>query len=130
MDGLPVLPLIKLPSSWPTVVTATVAMLGLALIDLACAFAAKQWVTTRSGSALTVGLVTALMLFWVFASALQYAEMAVITLGWIVLLQVGVLLLDELKYGVHHPPRTWAVVVMVMIAQGYLVCFPGGAGAG
>lgn len=125
MNGVDVVPLIKLPSTWPTVVTATVAMLALALIDLACAYAAKQWVTTHSGTALLAGIASALLLFWVFASALQYAEMAVVTLGWIVLLQVGVLLLDEIKYGVHHPPRTWAVVASVMVAQGYLVCFPG-----
>lgn len=127
---LAMVPFIKLPQSWPTAVTATVATVALAVIDLACAYAAKQWVTTRSAGALGGGVVAALLLFWVFASALQYAEMAVVTLGWIVLLQVGVLALDELKYGVHHPPRTWLVVLIVMLAQGYLICFPGSAEAG
>ena len=43
------------------------------------------------------------------------------TLGWIVLLQVGVVLLDRFHYGTPLPAGAWVAIVVVMAAQGYLV---------
>ena len=44
------------------------------------------------------------LLFYVYASSLQYAELATVTMGWIVLLQVGLLVLDHVRYDVSLPP--------------------------
>ena len=121
VTAMDVVPMLKLPSTWPFVLNATIAMAGLAALDLVGAYAAKEWMLHRSASMLGLGMVSMVLLFWVYASALQFAELAVVTFGWIVLLQLGVLVLDQVKYGVHHPPRTWMVVGIMMAAQGYLV---------
>ena len=43
MAMLDALPLLKLPSSWPLPVVATLRMAALAALDLVGAFAAKEW---------------------------------------------------------------------------------------
>lgn len=121
MRAAELFPLIRVPSSWPFVVTAACAMLALATLDLLGAYAAKQWSTGRSPVMLAVGLTSFAVLFWVYASALQYAELAIVTLGWIVLLQVGLLLLDRLHYGIHLAPGKWAAIVVILAAQAYLL---------
>ena len=82
------MPLMKAPDSWPLPVTAVVAMAALAGLDLVGAYAAKEWAATRATAMLLLGLGAFVVLFWVYASALQYAELALVTLGWIVVLQV------------------------------------------
>ena len=103
MTALDVVPMLRLPSSWPLVVNATVAMAALAVIDLVAAYAAKEWVLHRASSMLALGVVSMVLLFWVYASALQFAELSVVTFGWIVILQVGVVLLDRYRYGTEMP---------------------------
>ena len=51
-----------------------------------------------------VGVALFVLLFYVYASSLQYAELTLVTLGWIVLLQVGVCLLDRFRYGQAFGP--------------------------
>ncbi|MBK6887629.1 MAG: hypothetical protein IPH03_15090 [Tetrasphaera sp.] len=121
MSAMDVVPMLKLPASWPYVVSATVAMGALAALDLLGAFAAKEWMLHRSAWMGALGAASMVLLFWVYASALQFAELAVVTFGWIVLLQIGVLVLDQLRYDVHHSTRTWVAVAVMMAAQGYLV---------
>src|SRR4051812_24993442 len=91
--------LLRAPASWPEPVVAVVAMVVLALVDLAAAYAAKEAVTRRSPSWAAGGVVLFVLLFYVYASSLQYVELALVTLGWVVVLQVGVLLLDRFRYG-------------------------------
>ena len=91
MAMLDAMPLIKLPTSWPLPVVATLCMAALAGLDLVGAFAAKEWAEKQNTVALGLGALSFLVLFWVYASSLQYAELAVVTMGWIVLLQVGIL---------------------------------------
>ena len=60
MAALDVLPLIKLPSSWPVPVVATLAMAALAGLDLLGAIAAKEWAERQNVTAIALGvLVTA-----------------------------------------------------------------------
>ena len=56
------------------------------------AVAAKEWAERQNLAALAFGALSFLVLFWVYASSLRYAELAVVTMGWIVLLQVGIAL--------------------------------------
>jgi hypothetical protein len=118
--------LLRFPSSWPTPLIAGVCMLALAVLDFIGALAAAEWVARRSVTMVFIGLCAFTVLFWFYASALQYAELAVVTFGWIVFLQVGLVLLDRFRYGVQMPVGKWAAVVIILAAQAYLVLGPNG----
>ncbi len=121
MSAVDVVPLIKAPASWPPVVSATVAMLLLAGLDVVGALAAREWVRTHSIVALSGGILAMLALFWVYASALQYADLVVVTLGWIVLLQIALVGVDVFRYGTQPSGGQWVAIGIVLAAQGYLV---------
>jgi multidrug transporter EmrE-like cation transporter len=124
MAALDVLPLIKLPSSWPVPVVATLAMAALAGLDLLGAIAAKEWAERQNITAIALGVLAFVLLFWVYASSLQYAELAVVTMGWIVLLQVGIVIVDRVHFGNVLPADKIAAIVIILAAQGYLVLAP------
>ena len=46
------------------------------------------------------------------------------TIGWIVVLQVGLLLIDRFHFGVQLAPGKWLAVVVILVAQGYLLLGP------
>ena len=113
--------LLRAPASWPTPVVAAVAMLLLAAVDLAGAYVAKEAVVRRSLPWGAAGIALFVLLFYVYASSLQYAELALVTLGWVVVLQVGVLLLDHLRYGSALSADKWVAVAVILAAQAYLL---------
>ena len=123
------IPLIQLPESWPLPVVATLCMAALAGLDLLGAIAAKEWADKQNSLALGLGALAFVVLFWVYASSLQYAELAVVTMGWIVLLQVGILLVDRLHFGTTLPAGKMAAVVVILAAQGYLLLAPSATSA-
>lgn len=124
MSVLESLPLIRLPESWPLPVVATLAMASLAALDLVGAYAAKEWAEQQNTLALLLGALAFLVLFWVYASSLQYAELAVVTMGWIVLLQVGIVVIDRVHFGSVLPTDKVAAIVVILAAQGYLLLAP------
>ncbi|WP_377641866.1 hypothetical protein [Oryzobacter terrae] len=124
MAVLDQLPLIRLPEHWPLPVVATLAMAALAGLDLVGAYAAKEWAEQKNTLALVLGALAFLVLFWVYASSLQYAELAVVTMGWIVLLQVGIVLIDRLHFGATLPAGKMAAIVVILAAQAYLLLAP------
>ncbi len=126
MSTLRSLPLLSVPHSWPLPVVAVLAMAALAGLDLLGAVAAKHWAEEGSRWALAGGLASFVVLFWVYASSLRYAELAVVTMGWIVLLQVGILVVDRMHFGVALPTGKLVAVVIALAAQGYLVLGPSG----
>jgi hypothetical protein len=117
--------LLRAPDSWPQPVVATVAMILLAILDLAGAFAAKEAVERRSLGLALLGAGLFVAVFWVFMSSLRVAELAAVTFGWVVILQVGVVLLDRFRYGVIPAPGTWLAIVVLLVAQAYLILAPG-----
>ncbi|GAA2167893.1 hypothetical protein FHX52_3830 [Humibacillus xanthopallidus] len=117
--------LIKAPEAWPVPVVATLAMVLLAGLDLAGALFAKEWAENGNVRALVLGAGAFLVLFWVYASSLKYAELALVTMGWVVMLQVGLVLIDRWRYGVELPTGKWVAIGVVLVAQGYLVLAPG-----
>lgn len=129
MSGFAVFPLLRAPDSWPTWAVGACAMVALAALDIAGALAAKEWAASSRMGALLVGVGAFLVLFWVYASALQYAELALVTMGWIVVLQVALLLIDRFQYGVHLAPGKWVAVGVILVAQAYLVLGPAGVNA-
>jgi multidrug transporter EmrE-like cation transporter len=124
MGSVDFVPMIKAPSGWPLALVAVIAMLALAGLDLVGAVAAKEWAHQRSVPALVLGAVTFLTLFWVYASSLQYAELALVTMGWVAILQVGLLVIDRVRYGVELPAGKWVAVVLLLAAQAYLLLAP------
>ena len=124
MATLDAIPMLKAPDAWPTWVVGAVAMVMLAALDLVGAMAAKEWATRATLTPLVVGVTAFMALFWVYASALQYAELALVTLGWIVVLQVSLLLLDRFRYGVEMPTGKWVAVAIILAAQAYLLMAP------
>jgi hypothetical protein len=121
--------LLRAPAAWPTALVAAVAMLLLAVVDLGAAYATKEAVVRRSLPWAVAGVALFVLLFYVYASSLQYAELALVTLGWVVALQVGVLLLDQFRYGNLLSADKWVAVAVILAAQAYLLLAPSGAGA-
>jgi hypothetical protein len=119
-----VVPLIKAPEAWPVPVVATIAMVCLAGLDLVGALFAKEWAENGSIRALVLGAGAFLVLFWVYASSLKYAELSLVTMGWVVMLQVGLVLIDTWRYGVQLPTGKWVAIGVVLVAQAYLVLGP------
>jgi hypothetical protein len=52
--------------------------------------------------------------------SLRYAELSTVTIGWVVLLQVGVLALDA-RAGVHVEPSKVAVIALMLGLQAYVM---------
>ena len=61
------------------------------------------------------------VLFAVYARALRVADLSVVTIGWVVFLQVGLLLIDRFRYDLALSPPKWAAVAAILVLQGYLV---------
>lgn len=119
-----VFPLIKAPDGWPVPVVATMAMMCLAGLDIVGALFAKEWAENGSARALVLGAGAFVVLFWVYASSLRYAELALVTMGWVVMLQVGLVVIDRWRYGVELPTGKWVAIAVVLVAQAYLVLGP------
>src|SRR5262245_7229179 len=113
--------MVKFPASWPDPVIVIVCMVVLAGLDLVGAVAAAEGLARRSNLLLLLGAASFLALFWFYASSLQYAELAVVTFGWIVLLQISLILVDRLHYGISLAPGKWVAIVVILAAQAYLV---------
>ena len=64
------------------------------------------------------------LLFWVYGKSLAYAELATVTFGWIVMIQVGVMLLERFHAGNAIPPDRIAVMAAIVLLQGYLILAP------
>ena len=122
--------LIHVPESWPMPLSAALAMAVLAALDLAGAVAAKEAVERDSPLLACTGLALFVALFWVYASSLQYAELAPVTLGWIVILQIAVVILDRHLYLTPTPRGTWLAVAVMITAQAWLLLGPHPSGPG
>ena len=97
------------------------AMAALAALDLVGAVLARRYADHRSVLALIGGCVVFGALFWVYGRSLAYAELATVTFGWIVMLQIGVVLLDRVQNGVSIPPDRIAAMGAIVVLQGYLL---------
>jgi drug/metabolite transporter superfamily protein YnfA len=118
------IPILNLPQRLPMAVLLLGSAIVLAGLDIAGAMAAKEWARRGSPLWFAVGAAMFVLLFWVYASTLQYAELAVVTFGWIVILQVALLLVDRFVYGVEVHPSKWAAAGAILVLQGYLVLGP------
>ena len=67
--------LLRVPEGWPQPVIAAIAMILLAVLDLAGSLAAKEAVERRSLPLALVGAGFFVAVFWVYMSSLQVAEL-------------------------------------------------------
>ena len=104
----------------PSPARAALAMVVLASLDLAGALLARHWAAHRSVVALAGGMAVFGLLFVVYGKSLDYAALTTVTLGWLVLLQLGVMVLDRVR-GVGT--LSWhrvAAMAAVLALQAYL----------
>jgi multidrug transporter EmrE-like cation transporter len=104
--------------------TSVTAMMALALLDFVGAVFAKEWADTRQPWWFVAGLVTFMGLFVFYAASLKTAELSIVTIGWVVFLQVGLLLYERVRYGASLPPLKWVAIVLILTLQTYLVLMP------
>lgn len=96
-------------------------MVVLAGLDFAGTVFAKEWTIHRATWMLAAGVASFVALFVVLVIGLRYAEMSIVTLGWIVVLQAGVLMIDRARYGTTITLGGWVAIVLIVVLQGYLV---------
>ena len=102
-----------------SVVPVIAAMIALAGLDLIGAMFARSWADHRSIVSMVGGIVVFGLLFVVYGKSLDYVELSTVTIGWVVLLQVGVMVLDRLHGVVISTPRLGAMG-LILILQAYL----------
>lgn len=117
------------PASWHFYLLSLAAMLILAGLDFAGAIFAKAWVEDRQVTWFLAGLFAFGVLFAVYAHSLRFAELSVVTFGWIIFLQVGLLIYERLRYDVALPPAKWAAIALILVLQAYLILAPNAASA-
>lgn len=113
-----------LPPSWRFGLLVTGAMVLLAAFDFMGAVFAKEWAARGRLVFLAGGIASFVALFVVYARVLRFAELSVVTIGWIVMLQVGLVAMDRLHYGVGIHWSKWLVVVLMLGLQLYLLLGP------
>jgi hypothetical protein len=100
------------------------AIVGLAALDFVGAVLAKEWAAGRNLWLFGAGLLTFALLLAVYAISLKLAELSTVTFGWIVCLQVGLLLFERFHYGVTLPAGKWVAIAVILALQAYLVLSP------
>lgn len=110
--------------SWKFYLVTFAAMLALAGLDFIGALFAKEWAERGRLPMFLLGWLSFSILFVVYARILKVAELSTVTIGWIVFLQVGLLVLDAVHYDVRMPWEKWAAIVVIILLQVYLVAAP------
>ncbi len=114
-------PLLHLPERLSVPVALLLGAGLLAGLDLLGAVAAKNLAARHSVGWFLAGAAVFVLLFWVYASLLDLAELSVVTMAWIVLLQVAVVVLDRVRYQVHLNAGQVVAIAAILALQGYLV---------
>jgi multidrug transporter EmrE-like cation transporter len=105
-------------------VLSLLAMVLLAGLDIAGALAAKEWMEHRHPLYFIGGLLTFGLLFAVYAKSLSIAELPIVTLGWIVCLQIGLTIIDRIFYDSDLPAGKLIAILVIVVLQGYIMLAP------
>ena len=106
------------------IVVSVFTMLVLAALDFVGAVFAKEWADGKHPLWFVAGLATFGVLFTFYAISLKTAELSIVTIGWVVFLQVGLVLYEKFRFGVTLSPLKWAAIVLILGLQAYLVLVP------
>ena len=99
----------------------------LAGLDITESVLAKEWALRRSPWLLAAGLSASMLLFALFVVAIGYTEMSTVTIGWVVVMQLGLMITESVRYDVAHTPDRWVVMGAIVCLLGYLVVSPASA---
>jgi hypothetical protein len=114
-------PLIRIPDAVAQPVVAVGAMLVLAGLDVLGAVLARRFAHSGSLTYFGAGLACFLVLFWVYASSLRYADLVPVTFGWIVALQVGLMIIERYRSAAAVPLGHWSAAAGIIALEGYLL---------
>ena len=87
-----------LPDSWHYPVET-----AFAVLDIARTLFAKEWADRGHVILMIGGLLSFSVLLITYARFLAVADRSIVTLGWVVFLQIGMRAVDRLCYGVTLP---------------------------
>lgn len=113
--------LFPLPTTVRFFLLSLLAMIALAALDIIGALAAKEWSEHHHPLYFASGLIAFGLLFAVYAKSLDIAELPIVTLGWVVCLQIGLTLIDRVVYRSNVPLQTWLIIAVIVVLQGYLM---------
>ena len=118
-------PLLRLPDAVSKPLVAVGAAIVLAGLDVLGAVLARRW--SHGGSLLFFGAGVAcfVVLFWVYASSLRYADLVSVTFGRIVVLQVGLMLIERSRSSAAIPVGHWLAAGVIVALEGYLLLSSG-----
>lgn len=116
---------LRFPDAWPDGAVIVVALVLLTGMDMVSSAAAREAVDGTGWVWVSAGVLANVAMWWVLASTLLRGSLTIITIGWCVAAQVGVLVLDRLRYGVQLSAPQWAAVVLIISAQVFLMTGPG-----
>ena len=102
-------------------VAAIGAMVVLAGLDFAGALLARRWAHGGSVVWFAAGALCFVLLFWVYGSSLRYADLVVVTFGWVGALQVGLLLVGRVGSTRPFPVHTWLAAGAIIVLEGVLI---------
>ena len=105
-------------------------MLALAALDFVGALVAQDFADRRKFSTLVVGSALSIALFVVYAVALRLANLSIVTMGWIVMLQVSLIAWDVVRNGLHLSAVQWTAITAVIVLQVFLTATTQGRDAG
>jgi hypothetical protein len=117
-----------LTSTVQLLLASLATMFVLALLVFIGAVFAKEWTDTRNPLWFAAGLATFALLFAFYARSPKTAELSVVTIGWVVFLQVGLVLYERLRYDAALPPAKWAAVALILFLQTSLILTPATGG--
>jgi hypothetical protein len=103
----------------PRPAVAVGAMLVLAGLDMAGALLARRFAHGGSFVYFGAGAVCFVVLFWMYAASLRYADLVAVTFGWIAALQIGLLLVGRNASAVSV--RNWIAAGLIVALEGYLL---------
>jgi hypothetical protein len=101
--------------------TALGAMVVLAGLDFVGALLARRWAHGGSIVWFAAGALCFVLLFWVYGSSLRYADLVVVTFGWVAALQVGLLLVGRVGSTRPLPMHTWLAAGGIILLEGVLI---------
>jgi multidrug transporter EmrE-like cation transporter len=124
MDLTNILRLLGIPAAAHVVIVSVFTMFLLAALDFAGAVFAKEWADGKHLVWFVSGMVTFGVLFAFYAFSLKTAELSIVTIGWVVFLQVGLVFYEQFRFGATLSPVKWAAIALILCLQTYLVLIP------
>jgi hypothetical protein len=111
-------------SEWREQLLAVAGIILITGLDLLASVLAKEWALRQRLLLLGGGVALYTAVYLIYALSLRTATLTVITLGWTVLLQVLVVLVDRFRYGAQLGLDHWVIIALLIFGLVYLTVRP------